>query len=108
MVWARGAAWLAHWTVNPEAAGSSPVEPAIHSAVNPQKSKGLAAFFVSDRRSSSASIGVNQAALGTRRAQENALAADLGATEDCFDSTGLKILVSAVQSRPCPPFFFRS
>src|SRR5215475_7203202 len=26
---ARGAAWLAHWTVNPEVAGSSPVEPAI-------------------------------------------------------------------------------
>lgn len=25
---ARGAAWLAHWTVNPEVAGSSPVEPA--------------------------------------------------------------------------------
>jgi hypothetical protein len=34
MVRARGAAWLAHWTVNPEAAGSSPVEPAI-------KTKGL-------------------------------------------------------------------
>jgi hypothetical protein len=28
---ARGAAWLAHWTVNPEVAGSSPVEPAINS-----------------------------------------------------------------------------
>src|SRR6185436_17476327 len=28
---ARGAAWLAHWTVNPEVAGSSPVEPAIYS-----------------------------------------------------------------------------
>jgi hypothetical protein len=28
---ARGAAWLAHWTVNPEVAGSSPVEPAIKS-----------------------------------------------------------------------------
>src|SRR5262249_21008833 len=28
----RGAAWLAHWTVNPEVAGSSPVEPAIKSA----------------------------------------------------------------------------
>src|SRR5437867_12577699 len=26
---ARGAAWLAHWTVNPEVAGSNPVEPAI-------------------------------------------------------------------------------
>jgi hypothetical protein len=25
---ARGAAWLAHWTVNPEVAGSIPVEPA--------------------------------------------------------------------------------
>src|SRR2546421_1029665 len=26
---ARGAAWLAHWTVNPEVAGSNPVGPAI-------------------------------------------------------------------------------
>src|SRR5205823_11548687 len=29
---ARGAAWLAHWTVNPEVAGSNPVEPAILTA----------------------------------------------------------------------------
>src|SRR6266446_1122498 len=34
---ARGAAWLAHWTVNPEVAGSNPVEPAISIAYVPPR-----------------------------------------------------------------------
>src|SRR5262245_26403511 len=34
LIGARGAAWLAHWTVNPEVAGSSPVEPAMKSSIS--------------------------------------------------------------------------
>src|SRR5206468_1438257 len=36
---ARGAAWLAHWTVNPEVAGSNPVEPAISITYVPPRTR---------------------------------------------------------------------
>jgi hypothetical protein len=41
-LWARGAAWLAHWTVNPEVAGSNPVEPAIPTRYDAGERRGKA------------------------------------------------------------------
>ena len=46
---ARGAAWLAHWTVNPEVAGSSPVEPAIKIATSEKGTVRAAPFACLER-----------------------------------------------------------
>jgi len=76
-------------TVNPEAAGSNPVDPAI-------QSNHLSHTFLRpklDCAQNCAHAGLTPAHLGALRTR----------VLDTKVRKGLKILVSAVQSRPCPP-----